>query len=115
MIRTRFVATLAVLAFLTSACSQIAAYAPVSGGPKATVETAIGDVLAAQSVPVLVRPDCAKLATSFECEGSTLGGDKILATSTAVAPFMLIITVGENVIYDGDAQDAINDAMRVAP
>jgi hypothetical protein len=105
----------AAMALLAAGCSQIDAYAPVSGGPKATVETAIGNVLASRSVAVLVRPDCMKLATTFECEGSTVDGSPILATSSAVAPFMLVITVGETVIFDDDAQEAINSAMREAP
>ena len=106
---------LVIAGVLVAGCSQIAAYAPVSGGPRSTVEIAIGDVLAAQTVPVLVRPECAKAEAGFLCEGSTTDGLPIVATSTGSAPFMLRITVGDAVIFDGDAQDAIDASMQVAP
>jgi|688.fasta_scaffold1100337_2 hypothetical protein len=105
-------AALAATALIASGCSQIDAYAPVSGVPKATIEVAIGDVLAAQQIPVLVRPECQQTNETFTCEGSTTTGARILATSTSVKPFTLTLTVGDATIYSGDAQDAINEAMR---
>lgn len=103
------------IALLTTGCSQINAYAPVSGGPKATVEIAIGDVLANRQIPVLVRPECVLNADTFTCEGSTISGDPIVGTATATRPFILTLVVGETTIFDGDAQTAIDDAMRVEP
>lgn len=100
-------------ALLAAGCSQIDAYAPVSGVPKATVEIAIGDVLAAQQVPVLVRPECVLVEDAFRCEGSTMSGQVIIGTATASKPFILTLTIADATIYSGDAQDAIDNAMRV--
>lgn len=108
----RLASAAALAVVMVSGCSQVDAYAPVSGGPKSTVEIAVADVLAAQQVPVLVRPECELVEQAFACKGSTTAGQPIVATSTATAPFMLTLTVGDTVIFDGDAQDAINDAMR---
>lgn len=107
-----FAAALVATALIASGCSQIDAYAPVSGVSKATIEVAIGDVLSAQQVPVLVRPECEQTNDTFTCEGSTITGARILATSTSVKPFTLTLIVGDETIYSGDAQDAINEAMR---
>jgi hypothetical protein len=112
MRRLTSMAALLAAALLIGGCSQIDAYAPVSGVPKSTIEIAIGDVLAAQAVPVLVRPECRLIDELYTCEGSTTTGERIFATSTSVKPFMLSLSVGEKKIYDGDAQDAINSAMR---
>lgn len=112
-IRTLIAMSIGAMALTVAGCSQISAYAPVSGGPQATVEVAVGDVLAASAVPVLVRPECRRVEAGFACTGSTLDGTPIAATATGSAPFMLRITVGDAVIFDGEAQRAIDASMRV--
>lgn len=100
---------------LASGCSQIDSLAPVSGGPIATLENAVGDVLVSSKVPLLVAPTCLTGTTSFTCAGSTLDGDAVTVTATMGTPQTMTITVGDKVLYDGGVQDVLDAAAQETP
>lgn len=98
-----------------TACSQITALAPVSGGPLQTVRVGILDVLVQEGVPILVAPVCTQEATQFTCTGSTVDGREILAVATLSTPYMMTVTIGGDLLYDGDVQSVLDAASRETP
>lgn len=96
-------------------CSQITALAPVSGGPLQTVRVGILDVLVQEGVPILVAPVCTQQPTQFTCIGSTIDGREIRAVATLSTPYTMSVTIGGDVLYDGDVQIVIDAASVVAP
>lgn len=111
----RWAATTACAAMvgLLVGCSQVSALAPVGGDDIATLRIAIDDVLAAASVPVLVSPTCTADGEAFMCKGSTTDGSPILATSPAGEPRTVTVTVGGDVLFDGEVQAVVEKAAEV--
>lgn len=101
-------------ALALTACSQVAALTPVSGGPITTVRNAVYDVLVAEDVDILVAPQCTTSSTGFTCTGSTIDGDTILAEADSAAPYAMTITVGSSVIFTGNANDVLTEAVQEA-
>lgn len=96
-------------------CSQIDALAPVSGGPLQTVRVGMLDVLVREDVPIMVAPVCTQEPTQFTCAGSTIDGSPIEAVATLTTPYLITITVGGDVLYDGAVQSVLDEAAQVAP
>lgn len=105
---------LAALPLALSACSQIDALAPVSGGPVTSVRMAVYNVLVEQQVPLLVAPQCVPATSGFTCTGKTIDGQEILATGGPTTPYPITITVGGTTIFEGTAQDVLNKAVQEA-
>ena len=97
-----------------SACSQVAALTPVGGGPVTTVRNAVYDILVTEQVDILVAPQCATSEPGITCTGSTLDGQVILAEAEGAAPYALTITIGSDVIFTGNAEDVLTDAVQEA-
>jgi hypothetical protein len=92
-------------------CSQIDALAPVGGDKITSVRNAVYDVLVQQQVEVLVAPTCTTIETGFTCTGSTVNNEKIVAEASGTAPFPLVITVDGVAIFEGSAQDILDEAV----
>ncbi len=100
----------AVAGLLLTACSQIGALTPVGGAAITSVRNATYDVLVDQQVPILVAPQCASIETGFTCTGSTTDGDAIVAEAESQAPYQLRIKVGDQIIFEGTAQQVLEAA-----
>ncbi|MDA3022650.1 MAG: hypothetical protein O2943_08370 [Actinomycetota bacterium] len=105
-------------AILVSGCSQIDSLDPgqvFNHFPIATLTIAVGDVLVAESVPILVAPTCTQGPTSFTCNGTTIADEAITVSASITEPQVMTIQVGAQVIYDGSVQDVLDAASQVAP
>ena len=110
--RRRAVAAALLAVGLLSGCSQIDALAPVSGGPQATVQVGLNDLLVSRGVQLLVVPTCVNDGSNFVCNGSTIDGEPVTAISTNTKPYVMSVTVGDETIYDGSVQDILDQAAR---
>lgn len=97
-----------------TACSQISALTPVGGDSITSVRVAVYDVLVEQGVDLLVAPTCSTSAGGFTCSGTTLDGGDIEARAGAKAPYDLVITIEGSTIFEGTANDVLQDAVEVA-
>lgn len=107
---TALVATVAI-----AGCSQIDALAPVSGGPLQTVRVGVLNLLVREGVPILVAPVCTEEETQFTCVGSTLDDREIRAEATLTQPYLMSVTIGTEVLYDGDVQSIIDESAQETP
>jgi hypothetical protein len=96
-------------------CSQVAALAPVSGDAITTLRVAIDDVLIEKGVKVLISPKCKEEGTTYTCAGSTIDGVAITATSPPGKPRTMKLTVGDEVLYDGDVDSVVEKAAEAKP
>lgn len=96
---------------LLTACSQISALTPVGGAAITSVRNATYDVLVEQQVSILVAPQCASTESGFTCTGSTTDGEAIVAEADSEAPYQLTITVGDQIIFEGTAQQVLEAAV----
>lgn len=111
MRRLAATAGIALGAALLVGCSQIGALTPVGGTAITSVRNATYDVLVDEGVEILVAPVCEKGAEAFTCTGSTVDGAPIVATGGLTAPYDLRIEVAGQVIFEGNAQDVLADAL----
>lgn len=111
MKRPVMVVALSAMALLLSGCSQIDALAPVGGAAITTVRNATYDVLIDEDIEILVAPQCSVVSSGFTCEGTTVDGAPIIAEADPEAPYELTIVVGEEVIFEGTAQDVLQAAV----
>lgn len=114
MIRVPALLVVPLVALSLAACSQIDALAPVSGAAVTAVRNATYDVLVDAEVDILIAPQCSAVTSGFICEGSTVDGATIVAEATADAPYELTILVGEEVLFDGTAQEVLEAAVQEA-
>lgn len=120
-----------------SGCSQINSLQQVSGVPVTILTMASSYVLQEQKVAVLVEPDCEDdpaPATSMTCIGKTVAGEEIKVTSTGSKALTITatpangtatalpagtlqipmkMTIGSKVVFEGDAQQVVNNAQGV--
>ena len=101
----------AVAALALTACSQVAALTPVSGGPLTSVRNASYDVLVAQQVQILVAPVCTAAGTGFTCTGSTVDGKDITVEASGTTPYPMTVKVGGSVVFEGNAVDVLQQAV----
>lgn len=94
-----------------SACSQISALTPVGGTAITSVRNATYEVLVDQQVPILTAPECAATDGGFTCTGSTVDGAEILTVAQGTNPYPMTITVGGEVLFEGNAQDVLDAAV----
>lgn len=99
------------VALVLTGCSQVAALTPVGGTAITSVRNATYQVLVQQQVPILVAPQCESATEGFTCEGSTIDGLAITTTASATAPYEMTVTVGDEVVFDGTAQDVLDAAV----
>jgi hypothetical protein len=92
-------------------CSQIDALAPVGGDKITSVRNAANNVLVQQQVEILVAPTCSTVETGFSCMGSTVDNEPIVVEASGTAPFPLVITVDGITIFEGSAQDVLDQAV----
>ena len=92
-------------------CSQISALTPVGGTAITSVRNATYEVLVDQQVAILVAPQCEPSDSGFTCTGSTLEGQAIIAVAEGTDPYPMTITVGDAVIFEGNAQDVLEAAV----
>lgn len=90
-----------------TACSQVAAVAPVGGGHQAEVRYAAIDVLLDAGVEILVAPVCEADAAVITCAGETVSGEPIEVHSSASD---VEVTVGSDVIYSGSIMEILERA-----
>lgn len=114
MRRAPALVALPLLALVLAGCSQVDALVPVSGGPESVVRNATIDVLLREKVDVLVAPVCAADdgRTVIRCTGQTAAREPIETSAAPKAPYAMTVTVAGRQIYDGTAQDAIDEASR---
>ena len=98
-------------ALLLAACSQINALTPVGGDSVTSVRNAVYDVLVADGVEILVAPTCAPSDSGFLCQGTTVDDRPIVARAGAAAPYDLTITIGAETVFEGTAQDVLQQAV----
>lgn len=101
-------------ASLLTACSQVDALVPVSGGPESIVRNGTIAVLLAADVDVRVVPVCAAddARTVIRCTGRSADDEPIETSSAPKAPYEMTVTVGGREVYRGTAQAAIDEASR---
>jgi hypothetical protein len=92
-------------------CSQIDALAPVGGDKITSVRNAAYNVLVQQQVEILVAPTCSTVEAGFSCIGSTVRNEPIVVEASGTAPFPLVITVDGIMIFEGSAQDVLDQAV----
>ena len=114
MISARAWLVVPVVAVTLTGCSQIDALAPVGGAAVTTVRNATYDVLVDADVEILVAPQCSAVASGFRCEGSTVDGAQIIAEATPDAPYELKVSVGEELLFDGTAEEVLQIAVQEA-
>ncbi len=117
-------------ALVLSGCTQAAQLQPVAGGQISAVRTATNDVLVDENVDIDVAPVCEFEDPLFVCVGSTADGEEIRSQAEVLAEFgdteteygaytpaevSLVVTVGDEQIYDGNVQDVLVDNGRVSP
>ena len=102
-------ACLATLAL--TACSQVSALTPVGGTAITSVRNASYEVLVDQQVPILEAPQCAPSDLGFSCMGTTLDGAEILVVAQGTSPYPMTISVGGAVVFEGNAQDVLDEAV----
>lgn len=109
----RIIRSLGALALpvVLAACSQISALTPVGGTAISAVRSATIDVLLDQGIEILVAPVCEARSEGFTCTGTTIDGREILATAALTAPYDLRIEVGGERIFEGTAQDVLDQAV----
>jgi hypothetical protein len=113
--RPMALAALAAAALTAVGCSQVAAIAPVGGDHLAEVRFAAIDVLVASGTELLAAPDCTtEQDGAITCVGETLAGERIDVLSSADDPASVTVTVGDEVVYDGSIQEALEKALRPA-
>ena len=95
-------------------CTQIASLTPVAGDTIAGVGFATKDVLLDQGVQMKVVPVCEGTKPEFTCTGSTLGDEKILATTSGTDADNLVVSVGGKEIFSGSVKEVITKAGRVS-
>ena len=98
-------------ALALSACSQVSALTPVGGTAITSVRNATYDVLVDQQVPILQAPQCAPSDSGFTCTGSTVDGAEIVAVAQSTNPYPMTLTVGGEIIFEGNAQDVLDAAV----
>ncbi len=96
---------------MLTACSQVSSLTPVGGSSVTTVRNAANNVLFDQAVPILVAPKCAAVDSGFTCTGSTIDGAEILVTAAGTAPYDMTVSVGGSVIFEGNAQAVLDEAV----
>jgi len=96
-----------------TACSQIAALAPVSGARETEVRYAAIDILMRHDIQLLAAPDCEPPDDdeTIRCAGETLSGVDIIAVSTGAAPTQVTVTVGDVTLYSGEITPVLQEAM----
>lgn len=114
MISARAWLVVPLMAVTLTGCSQIDALAPVGGAAVTAVRNATYDVLVDSDVEILVAPQCSAVASGFLCKGSTVDGAPIIAEATPDAPYELTVLVGEEVLFDGTAEEVLEAAVQEA-
>ena len=99
---------------LLGACtSQLDALAPVGGDAVTGVTFAATDVLLQRKLGILEAPACTLAGTAVACVGSLTDGSRVsVSADVTTKPHTMTVTVGGEVIYDGDVQSVLDDAAR---
>lgn len=93
-------------------CSQVEALAPVGGNHMTEIRYAAIDILLAKDIDVLVAPVCEQSGEAVSCTGETADGQEITVTSPADATDTVVVTVGDETVYDGKYWNILDDAVR---
>jgi len=109
---TAAAALLAGTMLAVSACSQMAALAPVSER-EAEVRFATIDILLRHEVEILIAPDCgaADASGTIRCVGWTMDAVEISAVSTGDSPADVTVKVGDDTLYAGPTAAVLEEAM----
>lgn len=111
---TARIGLVAAVSVMLTACSQINALTPVGGDSVTSVRNAVYDVLVAEGIPILVAPTCEPSDSGYLCEGTTLDDQPIVARAAAATPYALTITVDDETIFEGTAEDVLQRAVEEA-
>lgn len=99
-------------ALALAGCSQVEALAPVGGNHMTEIRYAAIDILLAKDIDVLVAPVCEQSGDAVTCTGETADGQAITVDSPADATDTIVVTVGDETVYDGNYWDILDDAVR---
>jgi hypothetical protein len=109
-ITTLAAATLAIGA-LTGCASQLDGLAPVGGDALTGVKFAATDVLLEKKLGILEAPVCTETGDTVSCIGSLTDGAVInVQADIGTKPHTMTVTVGGNVVYDGEVQKVLDEA-----
>lgn len=127
---TTFAAATAVAALALTGCSQIATLQPVAGDSTSTVRTLTIDTVLQSGAQFKTVPVCTSEGEEITCQGLTTDGQAVLSTGQSMAKsdipsqyadqvpgwatdsdtFVVAkVTVGQNVLYDGVALEALDE------
>ena len=97
----------------TGCASQIGGLAPVGGDALAGVRTAAIDVVLEARFGILEAPVCTQVAKAVSCVGSLTDGRVIAVTAdVSTTPDTMTVTVGGDMLYDGDVQAVLDKAAQ---
>jgi hypothetical protein len=103
-------ATLAIGA-MTGCASQLDGLAPVGGDALTGVKFAATDVLLEKKLGILEAPVCTETGETVSCIGSLTDGAVInVQADIGTKPHTMTVTVGGNVVYDGEVQKILDEA-----
>jgi hypothetical protein len=103
-------ATLAIGA-MTGCASQLDGLAPVGGDALTGVKFAATDVLLEKKLGILEAPVCTETGDTVSCIGSLTDGAVInVQADIGTKPHTMTVTVGGNVVYDGEVQKILDEA-----
>jgi outer membrane murein-binding lipoprotein Lpp len=100
-------------ALMTGCASQIDGLAPVGGDARAGVATAATNVLLERKFGILQVPICTEAGDVVSCVGSLTDGQVIsVRADVGATPYLMTLTVGGAVVYEGGVQAVLDDAAR---
>lgn len=98
-----------------SGCSVYETMKPVVGGAVTSVTFAANTVLVNQNVPIKEAVFCVTGGPGYECKGSTMSGEPILATAPLTEPLIVTVSVGGKQIFEGSVADVLESNLQVNP
>jgi hypothetical protein len=98
-------------AILAGCASQLDGLAPVGGDAMTGVKFAATDVLLEKKFGILEAPVCTETGNTVSCVGSLTDGAAInVQADIGVKPHTMTVTVGGDVVYDGEVQKILDEA-----
>jgi hypothetical protein len=98
---------------LAGCASQLDGLAPVGGDAMTGVRFAATDVLLEKKFGILEAPVCTETGDTVSCVGSLTDGAVIsVQADIGTKPHTMTVTVGGNVVYDGEVQKVLDEAAQ---
>ena len=98
---------------LAGCASQLDGLAPVGGDAMTGVRFAATDVLLEKKFGILEAPVCTETGDTVSCVGSLTDGAVIsVQADIGTKPHTMTVTVGGDVVYDGEVQKVLDEAAQ---